>query len=292
MNIRQAQIKARDLLAKNNINAPELDAKVLLANVIDQDDTALFKSSDAPLTNSQYSKYLRHIKRRARGEPVAYITHQKEFYGYNFYINNNVLIPRPETELLVEEAIKFIKSKVYKVESSLNIIDIGTGSGCIIISIIKAISDIDKRLSVDDVRFSATDISKKAIYVAKINTRKHGVVDKIKFYRSDLFSNKKMLKKYDIIIANLPYVPKSNIKNLPDPNLALDGGGDGTDIIKNFLDQAKTRLNNDGVILLEIGFNQAKDIREYAKKIMPKSKIQVIKDLAGLDRVIKIVFDN
>jgi release factor glutamine methyltransferase len=301
MNIRQAQNKAGELLAKSSINTPEIDTKVLLKFVLDKDDTYIIRSGNSPITNSQYSRYMRYIKRRAKGEPVAYITHHKEFYGLDFYINKNVLIPRPETESLVEEAIRNIEVRNSKFADcslqpkklkpkKLNVVDIGTGSGCIIISLLKVMETKSWQLTANS--YYATDVSKKALYLAKNNAKKYGVADKIKFYHSDLFSNKHLPKKYDIIITNLPYVPKSNTKNLPDPNVALDGGERGTDIILKFLDQAKTRLNDDGVILLEIGFNQAKEIRSYAKKTILNSKIQVIKDLAGLDRIIKIVFDN
>jgi release factor glutamine methyltransferase len=270
------------------IETAKLDAKVLLNFVLEKDEAFLFKHEGAPVTNCQHAKYMRYIKRRLCGEPVAYITHKKEFYGLDFYINKNVLIPRPETELLSEQALKFIKlkvCKVHKVKKSLNIIDVGTGSGCIIISIIKS---LEAESLQPRAKFYATDISKKALYVAKKNAKKHGVVDKIKFYHSDLFSNKRLPKKYDVIIANLPYVPSSNIRNLPDPKIALDGGHIGTDIIKKLISRSSQHLEDDGVILLEIGFNQTKDINQIVRKYLPGSKIKTTRDLSGFDRIIAI----
>ena len=134
----------------------------------------------------------------------------------------------------------------------------------------------------------ATDISKKALTVARKNAKLYKVNSNIRFYNSNLFSNKRLPKTFDLIVANLPYVPKSNVKNLPDPNISLDGGKEGLDLVYKFLDQAKDKINAKGVILMEIGFNQSKKVMAYAKKIFPNAKISTIKDLQNIERIIKV----
>lgn len=291
MNIRNILTKSIIELDETGINTAGLDARVLLGYVLEKDSSNIFSHPEMPLTNAQYSKFRRLINRRKRGEPVAYLTGHKEFYGHNFFVNKNVLIPRPETELLVEQAIKFVKSKVHKVKSDLNIIDVGTGSGCIIISL--ALKARSCKLKVN---LFASDISKKALYVARKNAEFYQVDKNIRFFHSDLFSNKQMPKKYDIIIANLPYVPLKAIsyklenRNLKyEPKDAIFAKDDGAEIIKRFLDQAKTQINKNGLILIEVDPRNARGLKKYAKNIFPKSKIELIKDLAKFDRVIRIL---
>lgn len=279
MTIKDLIHKASDELKGAGISTYELDVRVLLKHALGVDDAWIIKHPKHPITNAQYARFRCFVRKRKREVPVAYITREKEFYGRRFYVNKNVLIPRPETEHLVEEAVRNIKSQKSKVKSKeFSILDIGTGSGAIIISLAKEVN----------AKFYASDVSKKALTVARKNAKLHKVNKKIRFYNSDLFSNPRLPKKFDLMVTNLPYVPRSNVKNLPDPNVALDGGKRGLDVIFKFLNQAKDRLNPSGIILMEIGFNQSKRVTSHIKKIFPKAKVATIKDLQKLDRIIKI----
>lgn len=314
-------------LEKADIETANLDVRVLLEYVLKKDSSYFFTHPEMPLTNYQYAKFRKLINRRKKGEPIAYLTGHKEFYGYDFFVNKNVLIPRPETELLVEHAIEFINSHCEKInqpadeaisnnrlprspelprndrKKELSIIDIGTGSGCIIISIILELY----KLSTFNFQLKccASDISNKALYIARKNAKMHQVNKDIRFYNSDLFSNQKLPKKYEIIIANLPYVPMNNYRSKPEvenfslrsknseinfePKNAIFAKNNGTQIIKRFLDQAKDRVNKNGLILIEVDPRNVKELYLYTKNILDKSKVELIKDLAKLDRVIRIL---
>lgn len=280
-------------LKKAGIETAELDARVLLEDVLNKDSSYIFSHSEMPLTNSQYAKFRSQIRRRKKGEPVAYLTGHKEFYGYDFFVNKNVLIPRPETELIVEETINYIKNKILKNKKleRISIIDIGTGSGCIIVSLVLQLY----KLSTLNFQLKnyASDISRKALYVAQKNAKKYQVKNQIRFFHSNLFSNPRMPKKYDIIIANLPYVPtsyKSQTKSLNyEPKSAIFADDNGTQIIKQFLNQAKSRINDDGLILIEVDPRNAKKLKNYAQNIFITSKTELLKDLARLDRILIIL---
>lgn len=293
MNVKNILFYSTKELELTGIQTANLDARVLLEDVIKKDSSVIFSHPEMPLTNSQYAKFRSLIRRRKKGEPVAYLTGHKEFYGYDFYVNKNVLIPRPETELIVENAKHFLEYRIENRELSektqLKIIDIGTGSGCIIISLMKEIQKTIIHNSPFNIRAFASDVSKKALYVARKNAGLHQVNKGIKFYNSDLFSNKQMPKKYDIIIANLPYVPSQTEKLKFEPENSIYADDNGTQIIKNFLSQAKDRINVDGLILIEVDHRNAKELYNCAKKIYPNTKTALIKDLAKLDRVIKIL---
>ena len=313
-------------LKKAGSQSAEIDVSVILKYILEKDDVWILSHNNVLLTNSQYQKFRRLIRRRKRGEPIAYLTGHKEFNGLDFIVNKNVLIPRPETEALVENVLEFIKfrlkadrpldekvHKVYKVKNlerinklsnhPITTIDIGTGSGCIIISLAK---EILKKTIIHDssfmIQFYASDISKKALIVAKNNAKLHSVNNQIKFYHSDLFSNPKMPKKYDVIISNLPYVPKINSKIkmqnakllnknniLYEPQTAIFADDNGMKIIKKFLEQAKERINNQGLIIFEVDPRNAKDLFKYSKIIFPKASQELIKDYSQKNRVIKIL---
>ena len=340
-------------LKKTSIQLPELDARVILEHILKRDSSYIYSHPEMLLTNAQFSRFQRLIRQRQKGMPIAYITGHKEFYGLDFFVNKNVLIPRPETELLVEQAIEFIKCHCAvsaKKQSGLprsdrpaspaggsvgarndrngsfNIIDVGTGSGCIIISILKEIQKLEignclpavarlRQAGKLEIKYHASDISRKALYIAKKNAELHKVNSDIRFFHSDIFANKRMPKKYDIIIANLPYVPKNNSKlitnNFPtiqkcrdsdrsvriklkdgiyfEPQDAIFAKDNGMRIIKKFLDQAKNHLNSDGLILFEVDPRNAKELKRCAQSIFPQAKIEIIKDLANHNRAIKII---
>lgn len=263
---------------------PILDAEVLLCHLLKKDKAWLYTHQFVILTRDRARKYQSLIFRRKKGEPVAYLTRQQEFYGLNFYVNKNVLIPRTETELLVEEVLKFLESGIMNQElgkKTLSILDVGTGSGNIIISLIVN----SKQLTVNS-KYYASDVSNQTLKVARKNAQKHKV--QINFIKSDLFQNIAKNLKFDLIVANLPYLdPKwinSNLKY--EPKKALDGGKNGLKIIKQFLIQAKNYLAKNGAILFEIDPRQAKLTKKLVKNIFPKKKIKIDKDLTGLNRIV------
>ena len=193
--------------------------------------------------------------RRIKKEPVAYITGKKEFWSENFYINHFTLVPRPETELLIYKVINIFNNK------SINILDIGTGSGCILLSLLK---ELNTSMG------TGIDISRKAIETAKINSKNLNLVNRARFKICDL--NKYNIGKYDLIISNPPYIPTKDIKNLSkdiinyEPRVALDGGVDGLDLIKKVIYKSNILLKRNGILALEIGFGQYRRVSEILKK--------------------------
>ncbi len=266
---------------------PALDAEVLLIFVLKKDKTWLFSHLDGDLSPKLINKYKNLIFRRKKEEPIAYITHHKEFFGLDFYIDESVLIPRPETELLVEETLKFRKK-------GARILDLGTGSGCIIVAI--AVNSKPqhqnfwcqgKQKTVN--KYYATDISSKALEIAQKNAKKHKVLSKIKFIKSDLFVSIPKNIKFDIIIANLPYLNKKQAQKAslsPEPQKALDGGKDGLRMIGAFLNGAKKCLKRKAIIIFEIDPGQKNKIKGLAKSIYPHKRVRIKKDLAGLERMV------
>lgn len=272
MNLRAALLKGSLELSEVGIPTSDLDTRVLLLNAIDQDEKYLILNPLSPFTNAQYSKFRRYICRRKKGEPVAYITGHKEFYGLDFEVNKNVLIPRPETELLVEQALQYLRTKGLKNSMTINLIDIGTGSGCIIVSVAKELQATSYKLKVN---LFASDISEKALRIAKKNAKEHGVANEIKFYHSDLLSNNRLPKKFDLIIANLPYL-RPDYQGLDfEPRTALDGGDDGLKIVRRLIDSLADKLNAGGVALLEIDNSQLKTVR----RIVDESKDFCIEEI-------------
>ena len=257
----------RNILARNNIDINE--ARLLLAYVLNIEKDDLIKITEC--TSEEFARFLTIIERRVNGEPYAYIVGRKAFMGLDFNVNRNVLIPRPETELLVENAIEYIKKQRMQ-----SVLDMCTGSGCIAVSIAK----------VCDVNVDAADISRDAIDVAKSNAVLNGV--SVNYILSDLFEN--VSRKYDIIVSNPPYIDKDDLSGLQkevqrEPILALDGGEDGIEIYTNIIKHTHNYLNDNGMLLLEIGYNQGRLVSDllFQNKF---ENIKVIKDLAGLDRVI------
>lgn len=274
-------------LKKSKIDSPVLDSRVLVKFILDFDETELIKNMDSPVSVTSANKIKKLIARRTKHEPIAYITGHKEFFGLDFFVNKNVLIPRPESEWLVEESIKYLVSSIK--DAKLNIIDIGTGSGNIIVSIAK---------TQPSHRFFASDISKKALDVAKRNLKQHNV--KIKFYKSDLFESIPK-QKFDLIIANLPYVPKNSSKKYVvrskddidyEPMNAIFSKDNGAAIIKKFLVEAKDYLNTNGQILIELDPRNADEIKSCAKENFPNATLHLTKDLADFNRYLVISIDK
>lgn len=263
-NINEALNEARKELKENNID--EREARLLLAFSLELPiEKLLIKKT---LTLREYAKFLKLINKRKSGIPYAYIVGHKEFMKLDFEVNKNVLIPREDTEILVEEVIKLNKKKM---------LDMCTGSGCIAVSLAKYIED-----SIID----AVDISEKALTIAKINAKKNGVC--INFIKSNLF--KEVEEKYDVIVSNPPYIKTEDLENLQEevkkePMKALDGGETGLYFYKKIIKEAKNYLKENGYLALEIGYDQAVDVTKLLEE-NGYEEINVKKDLGGNDRTI------
>ena len=250
MNIQTLLNLASKTLGNSSNISPKLDSEILLSKIVKKNRKYLILNSNEELKKENIKSFDYLVKRRKKGEPIAYLINKKEFWKQNFYINQNVLIPRPDTETLVEETLK-----LFNVNSKLNMLDIGTGSGCILLSILK-----ERR------NFFGTgiDISKKAINVARFNAKMHQLSNRVKFYNSDV--DKFLIGKYDLIVSNPPYIKRQDLKYLEvdvkvfEPKLALDGGKDGFSKITKVISKASTLLKRNGRFVLEIGFGQKKKI--------------------------------
>ena len=282
--INQLLRDAEKYLRKRKITSARLDAEVILCFVLAKPREWLYAHSENQLTNSRIQRFGALIKKRAGHYPVAYITNQKEFFGLNFFVNQNVLIPRPETELLVETAFDIIEHRTGK----LVIADIGTGSGCLAIAIAK---NVKRNLTI-----YAIDISAPALANAKKNAERHQVLSKIKFYRGNLLKPVRN-KKLDVLVANLPYLDSktenllrsSDSKALKfEPRIALFGVADGLNPYRELFEQISALDRPPRFILLEIGQRQTNRIKKIIEQTLPSARIEIIKDLAGRDRVVKI----
>jgi len=256
MNIQTLLNQASKTLKQLSNTSSKLDSEILLSEIIKKNRKYLILNSNEELKKENIKLFDYLVKRRKKGEPIAYLINKKEFWKQNFYINQNVLIPRPDTETLVEETLK-----LFNVNSKLNMLDIGTGSGCILLSILK-----ERR------NFFGTgiDISKKAINVARFNAKMHQLSNRVKFYNSDV--DKFLIGKYDLVVSNPPYIKQQDLKYLEvdvkgfEPKLALDGGKDGFSKITKVISKTSTLLKRNGRFILEIGFGQKKKILSILKQ--------------------------
>lgn len=263
-------------------DSPQLDAEVLLAHVLGVDRAHLYARPEQSLSHSEQEEYRSAVARRQAHEPVPYITGLREFYGLDLIVNRDVLIPRPETELLVEQVL--VAAQRWAGAERLYIADVGTGSGAVSVSVAK---------SLRDATVYAIDSSSDALRVAGLNAVRHKVESRIQLLLGDLLAP--LPTPVHVIAANLPYIPSDQVHTLmPDvacyePHSALDGGSDGLDKIRALLDQAGEHLIPGGVILLEIGADQGEAVKAHARLRHPLADIQVLPDLAGLDRVVRVV---
>jgi release factor glutamine methyltransferase len=266
-------------------NTPELDARVLLAQILDKPRTWLTAHPETPLTRSQLTTVEKAVSRLEAGEPLPYVLGHWEFFGLDLEISADVLIPRPETELMVERAIAWLMAT----RERRTIADVGTGSGCIAIAIAK---------SIPNAKLMATDISRPALEVARRNARRHNVAGRIDFIQCDLLPPHPPDPlptdlHFDLICANLPYIPTRTLQGLDvygrEPTLALDGGADGLDIIRRLLRIAPEWLAPGGMILLEIEASQGMSAVSLAYDVFDKVEIRLHQDLAGHDRLLEIL---
>lgn len=279
MNIQEIQKYSINKLKENNIYDYNLKAKLLIAKVLNKPKEYLIINGKEELKKDKILEIKDNIEKIINGYPIQYITGNQEFMGFNFFVNENVLIPQPDTEILVEEVLDILKkTKKYK------ILDLCTGSGAIAISISKILAN---SIVDDNIKISASDISLKALAVAKINAKKNDV--KIEFIQADVFD--KIGKKFDIIVSNPPYIKTAVIKKLNlevqnEPYIALNGGKDGLDFYRKIINNAYKYLEADGYLALEIGFDQRQEVIEIIENTNKYKEVYSKKDLANNDRVV------
>ena len=243
-----------EILKENNISSYKIDCEILMSQTLDISREEVLLNLEKNIKNEDKEKYLNLINRRKKNEPIAYITNYKSFWRDKFITNKNVLIPRPDSEHLVEQALRIIEKNQAK-----KILDVGVGSGCLSISILKERPYC---------KCDAIDLSKNALKVAKINANLHQLINRIKFYKRDVdnFYN----DKYDLIISNPPYINKHKIKYLDsiiyEPKIALDGGLDGLEVIKKVILKSNNLLKTNGKLVLEIGYDQKYKVINFLKE--------------------------
>jgi release factor glutamine methyltransferase len=275
MNIENTLNEGINILQQNKIPNPQLDSEILLSNLIRKDKKHIILNPKELLNSEQLDKFKSLIERRKKGEPIAHLINKKEFWKEEFFVNKDVLIPRPDTELIIEQVLK-----IYSKDEQLQVLDIGTGSGCILLSILK-----------ERPNFYGTgiDICKKSINVSKFNAKQLNLMNRVKFFHSSVDNFK--IGKYDLIVSNPPYIELLNLKYLEkdvvsfEPKLALSGGLDGFSKIRKFINKADTLIKKNGKFILEIGFNQ----KNKVKKILKEEGFYVnkaIKDYGNNDRCI------
>jgi len=275
MNIESILSEGINILQKNKIVNPQLDSEILLSNSIKRDKKYIILNPEEILDQEQLEKFKSLIERRKKGEPIAYLINKKEFWKDEFFVNKDVLIPRPDSELIIEQVLK-----IYSKDVQLQVLDIGTGSGCILLSILKERSNFYG---------NGIDISKKSINVSKFNAKQLNLTNRVKFFHSsvDNFNN----GKYDIIVSNPPYIKQLSLKYLEkdvvnfEPKLALSGGFDGFSKIRKVINKASILIKKKGKFILEIGFDQ----KNKVIKILKEEGFYVnkaIKDYGNNDRCI------
>ena len=261
-------------------DTPRLDVEIFLQKALgDVDRIYIHLNLNKELTKEQYDEFLGYINDRINGRPVAYIVGNREFMGLDFFVKEGVLIPRPDTETLVEEIIQLCKNK----NEEINIVDIGTGSGAITVSLAKYI---------ENSKITSLDISDIPLEVGKINAVNNGVDNRIEFLKSDVFTAiKNTEKKFDIIVSNPPYIPKKDIETLHtqvkdyEPYNALEGGEDGLDFYRQITEESVQYLKQGGILAYEVGHDQSEDVSKIMKH-HGYDKIYTKKDIQGIDRVV------
>lgn len=275
MNIKQALEEAKNILKSNNFEDSNIIAKELLSYVLKKDKVYLTINSDTALTDTEYAEFTKYIEQIIDGKPLQYITQKQEFMGMDFFVNEDVLIPQPDTEILVETVLDICKK--YD-KQSLRMLDLCTGSGAIAISLSKILNT----------QVFASDVSTKALKVAEKNNVMNNT--KVEFIESNLFEQING-EKFDIIVSNPPYIKNEEIKSLSkqvqnEPYIALAGGEDGLDFYRKIIDEAYKYINKNGYLCLEIGYDQKEDLIKLIKQNENYEYENCIKDLSNNDRCI------
>jgi release factor glutamine methyltransferase len=279
MLIKEALAQAATQLRAQGVDTPRLDAELLLAHALDVNRAALFTWPERSLTPKELTRFRELVIRRAAREPLAYITGHREFFGLDFVADPRGLIPRPETELLIEQVLRLAQDR----PSALCIADVGAGSGAIVVTL---------AVHLPRAVLYALDDSTEALALTSENARRHSVAERITCLVGDLLAP--LPGPVDLITANLPYVTTEELRLLApeirdyEPRAALDGGPDGLDLIRRLLATAAPCLQPGGAILLEIGANQGAAVRSLAQQHFPQAGVQVLQDYAGLDRLVLV----
>ena len=273
MDISEAIKKGDNILKKNGIKSYKLDSELLMSQVFQKNRENIILNSNVKLSNKEIILYNNLIEQRKKKKPIAYIIGKKEFWKYEFDVTKDVLIPRPDTEIIIEQTLKLTKNK-----SGLKILDIGVGSGCILLSILKERKNFYG---------SGIDICKKTLEICKINVKKLNLADRIKLFKSDVDNFN--YGKYDLIVSNPPYIKKFDLKYLEkdvygyEPLLALDGGVDGLVGIKKVISNSSKFIKKNGILIIEIAFDQTDKVKKFLKENGYFIK-DVVKDLAKNNR--------
>ncbi len=273
MTIREALTRAKKAFVSGNVEDARLESELLLRHALRVGQVQLYQEPKRRLAPREEAGFWRLVERRLGGEPTAYITGRRVFYGLSFSVDSSVLVPRPESELLVDAALQIVRSRPVT-----RVAEIGTGCGAIAITL---------ALSLPEARIYATDISEPALKVARLNCQNHGVADRICLLAGDMLDP--LPGPVDLIVANLPYVPELEVSRLGladfEPLLALDGGRDGLEKIGRLCSGVGDRLRPGGFLLLEMGQGQGRAVTALLRRLFPSAGIEVIPDLAGIDRV-------
>ena len=275
MNIQSAVTEGTNILKNRSILSAKLDSEILMAKALDKKREYIILNNDEIIKEQNLEYFKKLVQERATRKPIAYLLKKKSFWNSEFYVNKNTLIPRPDTEIILEQILKFTKNKNY-----LNILDIGVGSGCILLSVLK-----------ERKNFYGTgiDISRNSLDICKMNAKKLLLERRVKFFKSDV--DKFAIGKYDLIVSNPPYIKTSDLKYLEsdvikfEPKLALDGGLDGLSVIRKVIKKSSELLKKNGKFILEIGFDQ----KNKVIKLLNNKGFYInstVKDLANNDRCI------
>ena len=273
MNYQQILNKASNKLQLKNLKSPKLDSELILAKTLNVSREEILLNLNKKISKSDLNKFNYYLNMRSNHKPIAHIVNFKYFWKYKFFVDRDVLIPRPETELIIEKIMEILP-----LSSNKNILDIGTGSGCIAITLIKERPNC---------LMTAIDKSKKAIKVAKKNAEMHQVGKKVKFLHIDV--DKYLSYKYDIIVSNPPYIKNSELLSLDkdvklnEPKIALSGGFSGLEVFFKIINKCKMLLKNNGKLILEIGHKQGKELSKYLN-LNEFNQTKIYKDLSGKDR--------
>ena len=274
MDIQSALKKGQSILIDNNIISAKLDSEILMSQAIRKNKKFIILNLYKEIKKRDLDYFDNLIQERAKSKPIAQIIKKKEFWKYEFIVNNNVLIPRPDTEILIEQALKLVKNK-----NRLQILDIGIGSGCILMSILK-----EKKNFIG----TGIDISNKSLQISKVNGQKLRINNRLRLFKSNIDNFN--TGKYDLIVSNPPYIKKSNLKCLEkdigfEPKQALDGGLDGLSEIRKVINKSSELIKRSGHFIIEIGFDQ----KNKVKKILRDKGFYIkktVKDLSNHDRCI------
>jgi len=282
MNLAQALQQYASILSMNGIDDSYIEARMLLSHATNLSPVQIYTEPQQMLSRKEVGKLQDLVDRRLKHEPAAYILKHREFYGINFYVDSRVLIPRPETELLVDTALEFASNRSC-ITRPLLAADIGTGSGAIAISL---------ALNIPGIRVYAIDISPSALEVARLNCEYHRVSEQVTILSGNLLQP--LPEPVDLVVANLPYIKNSELPGLSpeiakfEPRMALDGGKSGLECIRQLLQQVKRKINAGGCLLLEIGQNQEKEVSRLINSCLNEVNFRFIADFNGIKRVAKI----